>query len=771
MHSGSAAKSSMRGGLGPRGPFDAVGGQRPSIPRRSVERLGTPALAFAGGIGAAFAGSSPTGLVVWDAILAFAMAAVFVLAGSRAPRWAVIVVAALAAGAGGITLEAVPAWLALTIAVAAIQLERRNRLLGAIIAALAIQSLLRLPTLGWFGVPSVIAGLSFGLVGLTGYRHATKFTRRRVRFAATSIALIALVVAISGGVTMLNARTHVQVGVDAANRALDAARSGNADEASTELLRAESALDRASEKTSTAPARALRLLPIAAQHQRAISQATKTGASIARNATTMVDDLKGIDDSMQSGSVDLEALVSLAPRLDATSSSLIQARTELTQTSSGWLVPPLADRLHALGEDIDELLPEIELAAQAAAVVPAMLGIDGPQRYLVFFGTPAEAREFGGFVGSWGLLEFEDGSIELIDSGRKADLYPIARSSTIDPATTLPWFMEMARPIKFPENLTSSPDFEFIADMTQQVLGGVSEIPLAGLIYIDAVALIDMIQLTGPIDVPFQDEPLTPDNAHEFFFRDQYDFIDDRTDLFNSLAEVAATVLDQLSTTRLPGPDQLGKILGPAARGGHLQVVTFDESHNDFLESTALLRRFAQRNTEDFVGVVHSNGLSNKLDLYLDRSISYELEVDEDGGTRAIATVRLTSTVPLEVSDYVSGVGETARVNRVFLSLYTPHLIEEAFLNGIPVEVLTTDEFGLRRHLVQVDLSPHGHQVEVRFVLTGQLDPDHYSVTVWRQALVNPDHVDIAYRGSNDSLDWSGELSENLLLSTKDRVR
>ena len=740
--------------------------------------LSQPALigvvAAAAGAVAASAPGEPTGIVAWDTALKCVLAVALVLAGSKAQRWVAIAMATIAAAFAGLTLWALAAWIGLALAIGAALLRRRNRVIGALAAGLAVQTLLRLPAIVFFGFSSLVAAIGCTLMLVGGYRYASRRQRQFARRSVGALTALLSIVLLLGAAALLNARADIDTGVAAARRGLAAGRSGDTATVSQELARAEVALESANERASGTSARLLRLVPVAAQHQRAIEAATSAGARVARDASAAVTEADFSDLSLSSGSVDLNALQTIAPQLRETASSLESALVTLEEADSPWILPPLRDRVDELALEIEELQPEIELAADATEILPSMLGLGTPDTYLVMFGTPAESREMGGFIGSWALVRFDNGALQIGESGRIAELYEISRRSAIDPQTVSPWFLDMARPTRFPQNLTSSPDFAQVAAAADQVIGGVSDVPLSGFIYLDPSAVVDLLELTGPVQIPFGDEPLSVANAERFFNEEQYRLDTERTEVFDVLAQVAATVVERMRQQVLPGPEELGRVMGPAARGGHLQVVTFDDEQNEFLRSVKLLRDFGQSGTSDFVALVQTNGLSNKMDLYLERALSYEAVVGDDGTITAVATATLRSVVPPDAPEFTLGRGEESGVNRVLLSLYSPHNLTSVTVNGAPVETRSVAEFGLGRYLVTVDVPATGAAQVVRYELSGSIGPgEEYALEVWHQPLVNTDSVSVfvdADPGGKPAtgdfpVTWMGPLAENQIVS------
>lgn len=727
------------------------------------------AIAVSAGVLAAAAPAAPTGTALWDIVLKLCFVAALVIAGSRAPRWAPIVFAAVAAGLSGVTIWAAIAWIGLLAALATALLQRRSRLLGAFAVALAVQALLRLPAFGFFGLPSLIAGVMAVVLLGSGYQYSSRLVRKRLRWGLAGLTVAVFAVGLAGSLTLLGARADVERGVAAAQRGLDAARQGNSDVVVSELGTAEQALANAEDAASGPLAFGLRLLPIAAQHHRAVEVATQEGASIAREAAAAVREADLDTVSLRSGQVDLGALSAMAPRLRSTATALETGALRITAARSGWLLPAVRDRVDELLVEVEELLPEATRAADAVDVVPLLLGSEVPQSYFVVFGTPAEARGFGGLLGSWAVITADQGRLSIADSGRIGRLYDVAGSNVVPAGLASDWYLEMARPTTWPQNLTSSPNFSTVADVSQVVLAGAFEQQIDGYIYLDTWALIDLMKLSGPVDIPFQTEPLTAANAPQFFFEDQYRIEDiSRTELFDTLAVVAGAVLERLAgDVELPGPEELGRVLGPAARAGRLQMITFDDEANDFLTDIRLLRPFGDSSAADFVGLVHSNSTASKLDLYLERSLLYRVSVGADGVVVANATVTLASAIPANAPAYPLQEATTGGVNRPLVSLYGSKVLDEARLDGQPADVRVSGEYGLGRYLVETAVPPTGEPVVVEYDLTGQIDPSQpYTLEIWHQPLVNTDRVRVEYTGPDGSFVWEDDLVENVVLSS-----
>jgi len=726
-------------------------------------------VAVLAGLVASTASAAPTEVVWWDAVLKFAFAFVMVLVGSAAPRWATISVCSVAAAASGIQAWAIAGWLGLGLVAGTAALRSRDRVLTAVGLGAAVQAMLRLPDLLFFGFPSLLVGGIFALTTLMGYRYSSRQRRRIVRQGVAFLLAFGLVLLFSAGVTLLGVREDANQGILAARNGTVEIRNGNLSQAQNELEVALRRLESAKQTAASPWAKGLRLIPIAAQHHNSLEVALEQAVHVVASASVVIEEDDVLGMTFADGSIDVAALSQVAPRLQSAAVALRTAALETRAANHRWLLPPFADRLRSVEQESLDLLPEVELASDAAQTIPELLGLEGPQRYFVMFGTPAESRELGGFLGSWALMTANQGSLAISSSGRISELYDVAAQGSIAPGTVSDWFLAMNRPTRWPQNLTGSPDFRQVASVSRQVLAGASDGPIDGFIYLDAWAVIDLLQLSGEVDVAFQEAPLTADNAADFFFFEQYRFEGiARTEIFDQLASVAGPVLTRLSSQSVSSIEEVARVLAPAARGGRLQMVTFDETHNEFLERVHLLREFGNTDTQDFVGLVQTNALGNKMDLYLYRELDYQVAITEDGQLNAIASATLRSDVPADAPPFTLGSGDTEGVNKVLLSLYSPLSLDDVTVNGVPGEVRIASEFGMGRYLVTVTVPPNAGPTVVEYSLSGSVSTaEPYSLEVWHQPLVNSDQVAISVTGPEFGLEWAGELVENLVLAAE----
>lgn len=720
--------------------------------------------AVAGAIAAAFASAAPTGTSWWDVVLRAGLASLFVHAASRSHAYVVLAAAAVAAMFVGVTVWLVVAAAAFLAGLAGFSREHQRPEFFALSAALSIQSLLHLQPIGFFGLPSIIAGVLIVVVLVSGYRTLAVAARTRAKRITAGVVGVGLVILAVGGVLGLGVRTDANAGVEAARRGLASARQGETEVLTAELETAQSFFTSANDTMSSPLLRPLRLVPVVAQHHRSLATATEQGLVVATEAAGTARDADIDELQLRQGQFDLDLLSSMAPQLQSTAQTLEHALAAIERDRSPWLAPFVDDQLQSLVDEVADVLPEAQVAAEAAVVMPDMLGANSERRYLMLFGSPGESREFGGFVGGYALLSVRNGGLDLVEAGSVNDLLLRAYEEELDDPRGYPTEFLAVEPAVFPQNLTSTPNIGLIARAVRDIFPELAGAPIDGIIYADPYALAAMTAFTGPITVEGVDQPLDRDGLVSFMFRDQYELFPWRDDRFRAIGNLASATAAGFEGTDLPGPEQLGAVLGPAARAGRLQIITYDERENAFLASVRLQRDFSAPTAVDSVAVIQTNGTASKLDLYLHRNVNYEVSVSDDGSMAITAEVELRSDIPTDAPELT--LGETDGTNQVLLSLYSPHELLEVTVDGETHQFVAHEEFGFQRYALFKIALPPGGSATAKFVLRGEAPPDPYRLVVWHQPLVNFDTVRIAYAAPGR--DWvveTRELTESWLFT------
>ncbi|HYF45209.1 MAG TPA: DUF4012 domain-containing protein, partial [Acidimicrobiales bacterium] len=510
-----------------------------------------------------------------------------------------------------------------------------------------------------------------------------------------------------------------------------------------------------------------RAVPLLGQHARAMAEITEVGAELAGTAAGATADAPLEELGFEDGVLDLARVGAFADPLERAAAALVAADDVVDDVDTGWLLPPLADRVDQFAAEVAEARPQAEIAREGVAVAPGLFGGDGLRRYFIAFVTPAEQRGLGGFIGNFGILTADRGDVTLARSEEIAGLQQqlAARDASMSGPPDYVERYGRFNPDVLVGDATLSPDFPSVATVIEEVFPQSGGQPLDGVILVDPYALQALLNFTGPITVEGLDTPLTTENAADILLREQYLDFDSRADRKDFLEEASRRTFEALTSGDLPGPQDVADVLGPMVDQGRLLVHSTHGEEQAFFERVGLDGAFPEAGGGDLIGITAQNSGHNKGDSFLHRSLDYQATIDpETGRLEATATVTLRNEAPAGgLPDIFIGVNPVPGTpnlpelpdgtNRMYLSLYTPHLLASADLDGEQLLVESQQELGVNVYAQFVDVPP-GATVRVTYRLTGGLDlRDGYRLTVPGQPTINPDEVSVAVGVSSGSIE------------------
>lgn len=753
----------------------ATADPRPAAPRRRStrhrERWAVRAVVATAAVGGAISDVAPSGTTWADRAMAAGFLAVLAAAGASAKRWTWFVVAgaSLALAEGRVAYACGAA--ALALALASSGPIRPAPAVGAAVGGLAGLALLRAADPAFHGSSALLVAVAVTPLLASGYRYASHRTRRRVRLAAAGLALVLVLVGAAYLLAAASARPAAERGVDLLEQGMSAAREGD-DVRATALL-AESAdafadADRHLGSWYAAPAQ---IVPIVGHNARAAETIASSAAEVSRDGTDAALDADLETLTVQGGRLDLERVRALGDPLGGVADVLATAEVDLAGADDAWLVSPVADELDRVLAEVVAARPDVDLAADATRVIPAIFGGDGTSRWLVAFVTPVEARGRTGLVGNFAELTGTDGVVEMTRFGRASELEAggtpgtertlsgpddyLARWARFEPAET--W-----------RNVTMSPDFPSVGQVMTELYPQSGGQPVDGVIAIDPEGLAALLNFTGPIEVPGVAGPLTAATAAPFLLRDQYVTLEDNAERIDTLETLARATFERLTTGDLPSPGAVADTLGAAVRAGHIHLFGADPAAQALFRDVGVDGALPTTDGDSF-GVVANNAVGNKIDLFLRRSVDYAATWDPDTGeVAATATVTLTNSAPSRgLPGYIIGSPLPAAerpppgTNRTYLSIYSPWTLEDARLDGEHAQLERQSERGRYAYSLFVDIPPGGGVRTLTLALRGALDEGaDYTLDVTTQPLIEPDQMALTLAvGGDDPIAVDAPLS------------
>jgi hypothetical protein len=591
-------------------------------------------------------------------------------------------------------------------------------------------------------------------VAWSAHRHGSRRFKQRAGLVTVVAGGFLVVGATLGALAVLNARTHVERGADLLRSGLDAARTGDTDAAVADFRAARRALSHGEASLGALWARPAWAVPGVSQNARTLLELagqvdTLAGVAIATADTADIQSLRA-----SGGQIDLAAVAAVEEPLLSVQAALERTARSVSALGDAFLLPPVRDAVDDVVDEATDSQASVALAIQGVRVAPTLLGGDGPATYLVLFTTPVEARATSGFPGNFAEVTFDDGRFEMTRFGRISELVdalPDGGGTLTGPADYLARYGRF-KPHWEWRNVTMSPDFPSVATVAAELYPQSGGRPVDGVMTVDPVALGALLRFTGPIAVPGVDDPLAAKTAADFLLRGQYVDLPDNPARIDTLETLARTTFDRLQAADLPGPRDLGAVLGPVVATGHLQLYALDDEAPAFLDELGISGRYPAVDG-DFVGVTTSNAAGSKIDLFLRRSLQYDASWDPStGALSATATITLTNEAPSSgLPSYVIGNALGGRLgeeklpdgwNNTFVTLYTPWDVEAATLDGEPLPLERIDELGRHALSTFVPIGP-GESRTITVSLTGSLAAPRYVLDLAPQPQVKPETAEV----------------------------
>ena len=411
------------------------------------------------------------------------------------------------------------------------------------------------------------------------------------------------------------------------------------------------------------------------------------------------------------GRFDLEGVAALQEPLATAAAAATEAddlmATVPTADSGGWVPGIIDDERARAAEQLRGVADAMVGAAAAAEVMPTMLGAAGPRTWFIGVQSPAEARGTGGVIGTHVILTADDGRLEFERSASNSELKRLDGLPEFGPD-----FAE--RYLDFPEQIANtnlSPHFPYAGrlwwESYAQSVGDEVDVVMGT----DVVALGDLIQATGPVELP-DGRTVRPAEAVEFGLIGVYEEFADKNERERYQEDVAEAVFTEIAEGNVD-PGRLVTALGRMAAAGRLLLWSPDEAQQDVLARMPTSGSVAPTPGPSVQPVV-LNSTESKLDTYLDREITYTVERCDIGGRMpSTLEVTLVSDIP-EGADLPSDVLGKATISdegpesTIQLQVHTSEdaALEGVTVDGEPLAVFGFEEQGRPAFAMDLTLLP-----------------------------------------------------------------
>ncbi|MEZ4516249.1 MAG: DUF4012 domain-containing protein [Chloroflexota bacterium] len=318
-----------------------------------------------------------------------------------------------------------------------------------------------------------------------------------------------------------------------------------------------------------------------------------------------------------------------------------QARSELDKAVNTEDLPWRVQQLLMLA---DEWVPTGQAGLELAPQLPALLGMDGPRRYLIMAQNEDELRPTGGFLTGAGVITIEDGRI-LDLSLRDANGVDNWREKPYnDPPQ--PYYDFMLSELFLFRDSNFWADFPTSAQQAMDLYAyGQDESALSGAVAIDQEFLRLLVDATGPIQldegreinsgnlIRTLQQARDPEEGQEI-----RDWVGDRKAFLSGFAGAIRGKLE--SDFSSIDPVKLARNMQTTLQQHHLQIYVPDQGAAEVLAQAGWDGGLPSAPPGDFWMMVDTNMGFNKVNLFVNREFDYAIDLTQP----ATPAARLTTT-------------------------------------------------------------------------------------------------------------------------------
>ena len=330
----------------------------------------------------------------------------------------------------------------------------------------------------------------------------------------------------------------------------------------------------------------------------------------------------------------VELMATSRDRALAAQAALGRARDALATVPDG-LAGPVENAREAMVQRVDKYGPMLDSYLTVSARLPAILGWDGPRRYLVLTQNPAELRPTGGYTGSYGIIAFDRGrvtertfrDIYLLDS--PWDSYPFIKA----PTELTNYLLGPKQPWQLAD-ANWSPDFPTSArDAIRLYANESGDDRIDGVLGITTYTIDELLKVTGPITVPEYGTTIAPgETTLKTLQQTRVARPGENRKAFLS------TFADQLFA-RLLGlpPRQWADVLGrvDTFRTQRLLLAWFKDADDEALVTRGGFDGAVRQDPGDYLYPVDANvAPSSKIHAIATRSLHLDVAIDTFGNAR-----------------------------------------------------------------------------------------------------------------------------------------
>lgn len=324
--------------------------------------------------------------------------------------------------------------------------------------------------------------------------------------------------------------------------------------------------------------------------------------------------------------------------LEKTDQALIHIKTASAHINSvpEDLIPAdMQARVQFAKSKIDEIIATLENTSEHFPAILKLLGDRYPHRYLVLLQNNKEIRPSGGFIGSYAIVDVNEGYIENLSVH---DVYDIDNS--YGPIIEPPEEFKAFTPNWRFRDANYSHDFPTSAKKLRWFLQKENGPSVDSIIAINQGLLQPLLDVTGPVQVG-DFGALNSENYNlllSYIIEGKIWGAENPKHILKLF--IPAFVDSLLKEKNLPA---LSSNLYKAVQQKHVMLYSSDDDIQALFDSSSLTGRVHETlNNEDYLSIINISAGGTKSDHFIEEKISHHSEIDKTGQVTNTLTVRRT---------------------------------------------------------------------------------------------------------------------------------
>jgi hypothetical protein len=362
------------------------------------------------------------------------------------------------------------------------------------------------------------------------------------------------------------------------------------------------------------------------------------GESLAKAGSKVADALGALDASSDQKLSD--RVTALAAALQQAEPDIDAAATGLATVSPSSLPAEFAPKFLAARADLETAQLGVKRFLEATPAVLQMLGGAGKRRYLVVFQNTNELRPTGGFIGSFALMDVEDGKIVNMEipPGGPYDLRAGLKETLLAPAQ-----LRLVNPRWEFQDANWFADFPASAKTLAWFYEKSGGPTVDGVVAVTSHVMERLLDVVGPIDLPEYGKTIDSRNfvlETEKAVELEYDKTTNKPKQI--IADLAPKVLAQLFEGGMNKLPQLMAAAGESMATKDIQVWFRDPEIQAAADEFGWDGALKPQDGADFLDVVDTNIAGGKTDGVVAEDVHLETSFESDGSLVDTVTISRT---------------------------------------------------------------------------------------------------------------------------------